>query len=285
MSYLSRNLPGVFACLACALALGLGACGSDDTGPVRIQLADAPFPFEMLDSAAVAIRGVEVHVTATSGDGSGWHTVSSEDDTVNLLDLQNGVTLLLGETEVPVGLITQIRLLVEDAWVVLDDGREFDLRIPSGEQSGIKIHVQPPIEVRGELADVLLDFDVSRSFHPIPASAVQSSEITEFVFRPSIRAANLSETGSVAGTVLDDMGTSDPDDDVPIEGATVTAFRGDDELTATATESDGHFVLLGLPAGEIRLIASANGFLENQAEVTVVAGNVVDDVVLRLERQ
>jgi hypothetical protein len=65
----------------------------------------------------------------------------------------------------------------------------------------------------------------------------------------------------------------------------VTAFRGDDELTATATESDGHFVLLGLPAGEIRLIASANGFLENQAEVTVVAGNVVDDVVLRLERQ
>jgi len=266
--------------------LALIGCSSDDTGPVRIQRADAPFPFGMLDSAAVAIRGVEVHVVAHDGDGSGFYTVSSEDDTVNLLDLQNGVTLLLGETEVPVGLINQVRLLVEDAWVVLSDGREFDLTIPSGEQSGIKIHVQPPIEVRGELtADLLLDFDVSRSFHPIPASAVQASEIQEFHFRPSVRAANLSESGAVAGRVVDDLDTpANPDDDVPIEGATVTAFRGDEELSSTATDDEGHFVLLGLPAGQITLIASANGFIDASEDLTVVAGNILEDNVLRLAR-
>ena len=44
----------------------------------------------------------------------------------------------------------------------------------------------------GLTSELLLDFDVSRSFHPIPASPINASDIVEFVFRPSVRAVNLS---------------------------------------------------------------------------------------------
>lgn len=289
MRYSNRRVFQAFCALAAfGLALGIGACGNSDTGTVRAQLTDAPFPFGMLDSAAVAISEVKVHVISDPGDGDddGWHTISTEEDTVNLLDLQNGVTRILGETEVPVGYINQIRLLVDEAWVVLDDGREFDLDIPSGDRSGIKIHISPFIEVRGgDLTDLLLDFDVSRSFHPIPASANHSADIREFHFRPSIRAANLSTTGSVSGRVVDDMDTpADPDDDVPIENASVTVFYNGDEIANTATDQDGDFVLLGLPAGGVTLAANAPGFDQGVLDVTVVAGSDVGGNVLRLHR-
>jgi len=281
-----RYFPAFCAVAAFGLALGLGACGDSDTGTVRMQLTDAPFPFDMLDSAAVAISGVEVHVISDPGDDGGFQTISTEEDTVNLLDLQNGVTRILGEAEVPVGYINQVRLLVVDAWVVLDDGREFHLEIPSGDRSGIKIHVAPFIEVRGgDITDLLLDFDVSRSFHPIPASATQSADIREFHFRPSLRAVNLSTTGSISGRVLDDMDTpSDPDDDVPIEDASVTVFKDGDEIASTATDSDGNFVLLGLPAGGVTLAAIASGFVQGELDVTVVAGSDVGGNILRLHR-
>lgn len=282
----ARFFPAFWALASLSLALGLAACGGSDTGTVRLQMADSPFPFGLLDSAALAIRGVEVHIISDPGDDTGFQTVSTEEDTVNLLDLQNGVTRLLGEAEVPVGFITQVRLLVTDAWVVLSDGRPIHVEIPSGDRSGLKINIEPFIEVRGGLTtELLLDFDVSRSFHTIPASAVQAADITEFQFQPSVRAVNLSETGTISGRVLDALGTpGDPDDDVPIEGATVTAFRGDQELSTTATNGNGEFVLIGLPAGEIMITANATGFGEVARDVTVVAGNLTAGHILRLHR-
>ena len=285
MSHSSRFFSLFCALVILGLALGLGACGDSETGQVRVHVADAPFPFGLLDSAVVAIHGVEVHVASGPGDDSGFETISTEEDTVNLLDLQNGVTRILGEADVPVGYINQVRLLVVDAWVVLTDGRNFPLEIPSGDRSGIKIHVEPPIEVQGGLtSELLLDFDVSRSFHPTPASPINASDIVEFVFRPSVRAVNLSEAGSVSGRVLDDLGTPDTDDDVPIEGATVAAYRGNEELTTTATDENGDFVLIGLPAGEITITANATSFGEEVIDVTVVAGNLLEDNILRLHR-
>jgi uncharacterized protein DUF4382/carboxypeptidase family protein len=282
----ARFFPVLSALAALSLALGLGACGDSDTGTVRVQLTDAPFPFEMLESATVDINAVKVHVISDPGDEGEWETISTEEQTIDLLDLQNGITHILGEAEVPHGFIDQIRLMVDEARVVLDDGREFRLRVPSGEQSGIKIHVEPFIEVHGgDLTDLLLDFDVSRSFHPVPASANHSADIREFHFRPSIRAANLSTTGSISGRVVDDMDTpADPDDDVPIEDAAVTCFKNGDEIANTATDSDGEFVLLGLPAGGVTLAANAPGFAQGELDVTVVAGSDAGGNIIRLHR-
>lgn len=275
-----------FWLLASALLLVVGCGDSDDsTGRLRIELADAPFAFDLLDSAMVTIDRVEVNLVGGADPGSsGWEVVSTEERRLNLLDLTNGVTATLVDTEVPVGRLSQIRLHVVEAEVFLTDGRTFDLDIPSGDQSGIKIFPDPDIIVADALTtELLLDFDVSRSFHPIPAAARRAEEITEFFFRPSIRCANLSETGTLSGRVLDDAGTPDVlTDDTPIEGAAVVASRNGEEVATTATAVDGHYVLPGLLPGEYTLEASANGFVAASRTATVVVGNDVGGNDFRL---
>ncbi len=286
----SRALLGVFALAVVVAAVLLVQCESDpEMGPIRVQLTDAPFPFELLAEAPVIIDRVEAHIIAEDVERTGFHLLSAEEDTVDLLDLENGVTHLLADTEAPVGHITQIRLHVVDAWVKLTDGRTFDLDIPSGDASGIKIHVQPHIEVVGSVTtEVLLDFDVSRSFHPIPATARAASEITEFFFRPSLRAANLLDSGSISGRVVTDAeggGVKGEGGDVPIPSASVTATRNGEEVASTSTDAEGRFHLMGLSPGTYMLIATANGFTAASQEATVVAGDETEGVVIRLARE
>ena len=54
--------------------------------------------------------------------------------------------------------------------------------------------------------------------------------------------------------------------------------------SSTATDEDGDFVLIGLPAGEIMITADSTGFIENAIDVTVVAGNLLADNIIRLHR-
>lgn len=274
---------------AIALLVAVGCGDSDDsTGRMRILLSDAPFAFDLLESAMVTIDRVEVHIVGEDvGDdpeNSGWEVVSTEERRLNLLDLTNGVTATLVDTEVPVGRLTQIRLHVREASVTLTDGRTFDLDIPSGDRSGIKIFPDPDIVVAGALTtELLLDFDVSRSFHPIPASARQAEEIREFFFRPSVRCANLSETGTLSGQVLDNAGTPGiASDDTPIQGAAVVAYRNGEDVATTATAADGRYVLPGLLPGAVSLEASANGFTTASRSATVVVGNDVGGNDFRL---
>jgi hypothetical protein len=277
-----------FLILAGAVLLGAGCGDSEDaTGRLRVQLADGPFAFGILDSAMVTIDRVEVHVVGageSDGDASGWEVVSTEERRLDLLDLTNGVTATLVDTEVPVGRLTQIRLHVVEAAVHLTDGRVFDLDIPSGDQSGIKIFPDPDIEVLSALTtELLLDFDVSRSFHPIPASAERAEEISEFFFRPSVRCANLSETGTLSGRVFDDAGTPGvATDDTAIEGAAVVAYRDGIEAATTATAADGRYALPGLLPGEYTLAASASGFVAGERTATVVVANDVGGNDFRL---
>ena len=252
------------------------ACGeSGDTGQVRLELGDAPFPFELIDSAIVVVESIDVHIAADDPDQSGFHVLTTTQQTLNLLELQNGITAVLAQSEVPTGKITEIRLEVSEASVTLTDGRTFDLDIPSGDESGLKVFPNPHIVVVSSLTtELLLDFDVSRSFHPIPSGATHAAEIQEFTFRPSLRATNLSETGTLSGTVWSDAGTAENvDDDLPLDNAAVTVYQGGEEVTAGSTDAAGHYKLLGLPGGSALVAVTANGFGADSLETSVVVGN------------
>lgn len=182
----------VFALSAFVLgALLVSACDSAATGPdgetgtLTVLLTDAPFPFDLVESANVTISRVDV-VTE-----SGIETaVGVEEQSFDLLELQDGVTALLGSAEVEAGTIQQVRLVVSDAWVVMNDGREFDLTVPSGAQTGIKI-LTPGLEVEGDLEAVLtLDFDVEDSFVTL-GNADTPAGIQGFLFQPVIRPVGL----------------------------------------------------------------------------------------------
>ena len=79
--------------------------------------------------------------------------------------MRNGVTAELAAELVPAGEYDLLRLIVSGAIITLTDETTFDVKIPSGAQTGIKIFLDPPIAVGGGLAsEVLLDFDVIQSF-------------------------------------------------------------------------------------------------------------------------
>ncbi len=122
-----------------------------------------------------------------SGDDDNSFTVIFEGERdLDLLALQDGRTDLLAETDIPAGKYSQMRLIVTEGEVTLTDGRVFPLRVPSGEQTGIKLHFDFDI-YDGEETTLLLDVDLSQAFQPIPGGVVQSvSDITDFIFRPSI---------------------------------------------------------------------------------------------------
>ncbi|HUU84791.1 MAG TPA: DUF4382 domain-containing protein [Phycisphaerae bacterium] len=212
-----------------------------------------------------------------NGDGNPFIVISDQQQDFNLLELQGGQTDLLGEATIPAGTYTMLRLIVTEGRIKLTDGREFDnLTVPSGEQTGIKLHLTFDVAAEGETV-LLLDVDLSRAFKPTPGSPKDcTDEIREFKFQPSLamRLIEVVDAASISGTV-----TADDVDALPIEDALVTAYKGDEEITSTATDADGKYTLLGLPAGEYGLEFSAAGFQD--AEVTgqvVEAGDVLEGV-------
>jgi len=120
---------------------------------------------------------------------------------VNLLDLTNGSTEMLADLDVLARAYDLVRVYVKGINVGLTDGRTFDLKVPSGEQTGIKVFMKPALTVVGGLSsDLLLDFDVSRSF--VAKGGVHKVDgITGFNFKPVIKASNMSTAGTLAGNV------------------------------------------------------------------------------------
>lgn len=273
------------AVLAIATAT-LTACGETTAVStdafVRVLLTDAATDY--IAAAEVDIGAVEL---VPAGD-DGSRVVLSEDGTdgfVNLLDLQNEVTLILAEAEIESGTYAQIRLIVEAATVTLAEGFEFndgetqrDLFIPSGAQTGIKLN----LGVLGEEGDgglpidgdveLVLDFDVGRSF-VIQGNPETPAGIVGILFKPTILVSDGS-AGSISGTVTAPEGVS-------VEGLTVTAtpveegdVEGGQSTTRMAeTAEDGTYRISFLPPGTYTVtLTPPDGFTSDPESVEVEVG-------------
>lgn len=268
-----KSLPLIGFAFAAGLTCGCSNDSSDQApGTITMHLTDAAYPFDMIVAANLTLDGVAVRL---KGHGFQSFGVPESLAVVNLLELRNGVTALLVESEIPAGEIDQIRLIVREAGVALSDGRTFDLDVPSGDSSGLKVFVDPVIEVvSGLTTDLLLDVDVSGSFKPVPASATRAEDVTHFQFHPVLRVANLSSTGTVSGHVHSDEGTvGETSDDVPLPGATVSAWRGGSQVAVTGTDLAGAFAFPGLEPGAVTIRAEDAGFTTAELPATVVIAN------------
>ena len=136
---------------------------SDSTGPadgkgtVRVVMTDAPFPINLVAEANVSIERVEIRSKSADSD-SGFTIVTDIDTILNLVDLRNGITAQLGELDLGPGIYDEIRLITGDAEIILTDDTRFDLKVPSGSQTGIKIKIKNDLTVEeGKVVEVLLD--------------------------------------------------------------------------------------------------------------------------------
>nr|WP_299069312.1 DUF4382 domain-containing protein [uncultured Allomuricauda sp.] len=297
----SRNFVGIVLFMALLLlnCTNDNTDGTNSTGRLTVQLTDAPFPYDLVAEANVTVFKIDARQKSGDEmeDESSDETDGNDDDEmddnypfivlmeqeidVNLLDLTNGVTEQLADIEVPTGTYDLIRVYVKGINVVLTDGRTFDLKVPSGEQTGIKIFVKPAITVSGGLStDLLLDFDVSRSF--IAKGSIKKVDgITGFNFKPVIKACNLSTAGTLKGTIT----TIEDEMAVSLEGAQISVFAADTLNTTGFSDVDGNYAIMGLEAGTYEVFAELEGYVPSDTlEIQInAANNTVQDFVLEIE--
>lgn len=209
-------------------------CGTDSggsgMGTMTVEMGDAPI--DSADAVNVFIERVEVN---RDGESNGWTTLNEPQQSYDLLELTNGATEVIGTAELDAGTYSQIRLILsQDGHSVLVDGSEYDMLVPSGAQTGIKLNVNADIQEDIEYV-ILLDFDASRSVR----EAGQNNPAVQYLLQPVIKATNKAITGNIDGTV-------DPAEARPV----VYAIAGTDTLASTiADTTDGYFKLIGLEEG------------------------------------
>jgi len=245
---------------ACAAAFAVAA-GCDDSatasGPARLNvlLTDAPFSTANVKSATIYVRSISCRQSETSTETAedtvslGWTTIVSPNRAIDLVPLNNGVTMDLGTQTVPAGTWDSCRIVIDPAqsFVELNDGTRPDIKWPSAGQSGIKIQLNEPVTVQ-ETAVLVVDFDIGSSF----VLRGNPSHNNGLLFKPVVHGVVRDVAATFMGVVRgDSTGGS------PISAASVQLLPAgtavDDTvalaLRTTATDTAGifafHFVVPG----------------------------------------
>jgi predicted small secreted protein len=259
-----------------ALMLVFTGCDktNDGNGRLVVNITDAPFPVDMVESAEVTITKLEIR---KAGDGISdecpFEVIWEGSETFNLLELRNGVIAELLDLEIPSGEYNLLRLYVDEAALKVKEGESYKVKVPSGSQTGIKIFISPGVVVEGGLTtELILDFDLSNSF-VMQGNMNSPAGIKGFIFKPVIRAVNNSKAGRLEGKVTDTDGSK-------IKEASVTVKQ--DTIVATAVaDTMGYYAILGLPSGSYSVIAAKENFDTLEVENVIITNG--NKTVLNLE--
>jgi hypothetical protein len=164
-------------------------------GYMTVKMTDAPADYQEVN---VEIVGLSIN-TVTKG----WVDVHVNRGIYNLIDLRNNMTMVLTDKAMlPIGKATQIRLqLGSQNSIVVEETREA-LKIPSGEESGVKINIDETI-LNGQQHIIVLDFDAKASivkgrqgnYMLKPVIKIKTNE-------PTITGPTQTDTGPNLGTNL-----------------------------------------------------------------------------------
>ena len=230
---------------------GIGGTGSAQ-GTLRLAITDAPSCG--YDAVNITIEKVRVHRNVDAADGdTGWsEIVLSPARRIDLLTLSNGVLQELGQTALPAGKYTQLRLVLAANGtatpppnsVVPTGGAETALTTPSAQQSGLKLNTNIDV-ASNEVADFVLDFDACKS-------VVKRGNSGQYNLKPVVGVIpRLSDAGMrVVGYV-----------DASIAGsATLVSLQSNGvPVKATSPAANGQFVLYPVPAGTYDLVVTSTG--------------------------
>lgn len=129
----------------------------DDIGltQIQIRLTDEP-----IDAQEV---NIDLKKVIIKGDGETEEfELTTNAGIYNLLDFQNNVDTMIANATLDMEKITEIRFVVGDSNSIMVDDIMYDLTIPSGSQSGLKLKVN--LEVGSySIVELLVDFDAEKS--------------------------------------------------------------------------------------------------------------------------
>lgn len=236
--------------LAVLAACGGGGGGSAGEGTLRVALTDNPACG--YDEVVVTVREVRVHQNDAADNDAGWQSIPVDPPlTIDLLDYTNGALLDLGQTQLPAGRYTKLRLvlspntgvLADRNWIVLSSGPavRIPLKTPSGQQSGLKINTSLDVQAGG-LTDIVIDFDACRS-------VVMAGNSGQYLLKPVLRTLPRVETG-VVGEVSIAAANA---------GASISLQQNGEVRRATVADANGDFRLQPVEPGEYALVVVTPG--------------------------
>lgn len=243
------NIRSILAAAPLTVAMSLTACGggggSTGEGSLTLGVTDAPVDsadnvFVQFSSVTLKPSGADDDADPGNGDdnANGGNDDDADDNPafltiefdepkrIDLLEQQNGNSELLVENEsIPAGDYEWVRLgvdLGEGETVIVIGDTTFDLSIPSGAQTGLKL-VTPFTVDEGGTLDLTIDFELRKS--------VVEARPGEFKLKPVLRLVNNDEAGEIAVTATatyvgdNDCGTNDGLGE-PVQS--VYVFEGED---------------------------------------------------------
>ena len=188
-----------------AIFLAFTACEEDtettDKGTLSLALADAPIDNESVTGVYITINGLQYHKQNNS-----WESFDGYETTeVNLLELTDGMTKMLGSFEMEAGQYNQLRFMLDaptfgqgaqsnaGCYITFDDGTEEELFVPSGAQTGYKATGAFRVPSNGEV-QLTADFDVRKS-------VVEAANKSKYILKPTIRLIVDNEAGKIVGNL------------------------------------------------------------------------------------
>jgi uncharacterized protein DUF4382 len=181
-----------------ASACGVGSTGTS-TGTVSANIADAPFPIDSITSVDVFVVSLQTTTREVSDDeirdvaaATGWQTISTPNQSYNLLELRGGKTASLGEARIPTGIYRRFRLVLDTdkSSVTLKGGKVLTgtstpgIRWPSAGQSGVKVEMAGTLALTEAGATLLVDVNLEASF-VLAGNTISAGGL---IFKPVVRA-------------------------------------------------------------------------------------------------
>ena len=232
---------------------------------ISVKLFDAPGDYEKV---YVEIKDVLLLIIDDKTVPNCWLSLNAKAGVYDLLDLTGGVeALLVDNLKIPTGIIYEIRLVLGDNNSIVTDGKTLPLFTPSTLQTGLEIRVDQLLKSNLDYT-FLLDFDVDQSI-------LKTNTPDYIILKPEIRSNIEVLSGSINGKISNTL------------AQTQVSIVNETEQIATFTDSDGNFMLKGIPAGNynIQITPDAkSGYSEMIINnINVSLGNVTETGIIELK--
>ncbi len=225
--------------------------GTSSANSARLQVRLTDNPNLNLSQVWIDVKEIQINM----GDSGSITLAGSKPGMYNLLSLINGKDTLLSDALIPVGTISQIRLILgTNNYAITHTGERIELTTPSAQQSGLKVQVHQTV-TGGMLYRLILDFDAGKSI-------VTAGNSGKYILKPVLRIISFVPSGgNVKGAVLPDS----------VKTA-IYAIKGLDTIASTFSDTTnrGAYLLNDINSGTYTFSYVPQDTIHQSAQRTVV---------------
>lgn len=266
------------------------ACQKDEptsgNGKLALSVTDSPIDANNVKAVYVTFTGLEYQKS-----GGDWVVASefTNPQLINLLDLQNGKSSLLGEFSLTSGNYTGLRFKLEatsrganapvnpGCYIELVTGEKKPLFVPSGSQSGYKAIGNFTVPINATVS-VTSDFDLRKSI-------VLTGSGSTYILNPTIKIIVNNQAGEIKGVISNLISNNkyiiyvyDKDKYTVSESIEPVGenVRFPNAITSTKLEVGGNYQFSFLAAGTYDLVLVSENSLGISKVEKVISGVVVE---------